>query len=278
VACTPYFLRVRPVNAAGVGAAEASVPTSEYARAVPGSPRNVRAWPVRDHASQLRVTWDAPSTDNGDAITLYMVEYSTDRFATAPACEPSCPTFTSTSGTITLTAGVTYDVRVRARNDRGYGLPGTAVAACEPDLESCDSAAIVPRGLAGPPRNYILSTYPPDNENLFTSTSLTLTWEPALTAGVPNLRYKVEWDTTEMFNSVPGPAGNLDPFNPEGGVPMSFNAVAGTSPLVEESSLDAFGKLRYIITGLHPGTLYFVRVTTANSLGFNVASGIAGPK
>ena len=87
-------------------------------------------------------------------------------------------------------------------------------------------------------------------------------------------RYKIEWDTSVNFNSKGGPLGLADPFNPTGGVPLSFDASAHTSPLVYQTSADTNGYMHYTITGLTQGVLYYVRITACNSLGFNVASGV----
>jgi hypothetical protein len=70
----------------------------------------------------------------------------------------------------------------------------------------------------------------------------------------------------------------LDPFNAEGGVPLSFNLTAGTSPLVNQTTAEVDGTLRFVITGLDRGQQYFVRVTAANSLGVSAATGVTTAK
>jgi len=75
--------------------------------------------------TQISLTWSAPS-DNGAAITDYIIEYRTgsDSFAAF-----SDGTSTATSATVTgLTNGVSYDFQVKAVNSVGTGSASSSVS------------------------------------------------------------------------------------------------------------------------------------------------------
>jgi titin len=90
---------------------------------VPGTPTNLSA--SSGSVNSVRVTFTAPVSNGGGAITDYDVEYSTD-----PNFEAGTGTFfegatASTSTTIDvtdLTGGLTYYFRVRAQNAAGSGV------------------------------------------------------------------------------------------------------------------------------------------------------------
>jgi hypothetical protein len=73
---------------------------------------NVVAWAVRDDRTKLRLTWQAPATDFGGAITLYRIQYATDNVF-SDVCT-TCPTSTTTTTIITLTPGTPYYIRIVA--------------------------------------------------------------------------------------------------------------------------------------------------------------------
>ena len=109
---------------------------------------------VADARSQLRIYWDAPVSDNGDAITTYRIEWDTaatyDSQGGFPTgTEDLAATTTSQSGKYfdasanswvyvfpsesadALTPGTQYYVRMVAANDQGFGFYGDASPRCE---------------------------------------------------------------------------------------------------------------------------------------------------
>ena len=113
---TSYAFRAAAVNAAGTGSTSATA--SVIPRTTPGRPTGVASG---DGDAQSSLTWTAPSSDGGAAITGYRVEQSADggtTWSTVVADSES----TSTAYTVTgLTNGTGYAFRVSAINAAGTG-------------------------------------------------------------------------------------------------------------------------------------------------------------
>jgi len=93
---------------------------------VPGSPTNVRA-ATGVTSGEIFVSWDAPTSTGGAAITDYRIEYR-------PAAGGAWTTFadgvsTATSATLKLTSGVSYAIRVAALSSSGTGVASGPTAA-----------------------------------------------------------------------------------------------------------------------------------------------------
>ena len=119
----PYVFRIRAENHVGSGpASESTDPMVPLTPEPPGAPRDVTATPL---PSLVDVEWSEPESDNGAAITDYIVEYSLNGGSTwtAAADATSTATVASVSG---LTVGVAYVFRVRAVNSAGTGSPSAA--------------------------------------------------------------------------------------------------------------------------------------------------------
>ncbi len=137
---TSYDVRVRAKNAEGWG------PWSDAATAVTASPAPPATAPGQPDAPEIsnvkqtsfRVTWTAPAAGSS-AITGYGLQYKLTSEADS-AYVGATPTKKGTSTgynvvnrrSQSITAGTSYDVRVRARNAEGWGAwsdPSTAVTA-----------------------------------------------------------------------------------------------------------------------------------------------------
>jgi hypothetical protein len=116
---TTYSVRIRAVNASGVGASSSS---SE------GTPSTTPAAPtitgITASDGQLSVAFTAGAT-GGSALTNY--EYSTDNGVSFTARSPVSTTSPLVIGA--LSNGTTYAVRVRAVNANGSGSPSDPVSA-----------------------------------------------------------------------------------------------------------------------------------------------------
>ena len=131
---TSYVFRTAAVNAAGTGtwsAASAAV----VPRTVADAPTGVSATPGN---TQISITWTAPSSTGGAAITDYVVNWSSDNGTTWTLFSDGVST--NRAATVTgLTNGTNYVFRVAATNVAGTGA------------WSSSSTASAPRTVAGAP-------------------------------------------------------------------------------------------------------------------------------
>jgi hypothetical protein len=138
---TPYTFTVTATNAAGPGPASApsnSVTPSAPAT-VPGAPTGVSATPGN---AQAHVSWTAPSSDGGSAITGYTATSSPDNLTCATA-GLSC----TVSG---LTDGTPYTFTVTATNAVG---PGPASAPSNSVTPAGPTVPGAPTGVSATPGN-----------------------------------------------------------------------------------------------------------------------------
>ena len=117
---TTYQFRVSGIISSGAGAASTAVTVLPY-----GAPTAPTGVTVTAGDSLLDISWTAPGSNNGNAITGYTVEISSDGGATFTVAA----TVTTTSTQITgLTNGNGYVVRVIATNAAGNGLASSTVS------------------------------------------------------------------------------------------------------------------------------------------------------
>jgi hypothetical protein len=131
---TSYTFTVQATNSVGTGPASAPsnavVPTS--GATVPGAPQNVVAGAGNALAN---VSWDAPASDGGSAITGYTV-------TSAPGAKTCSWTSGALACTVTgLTNGTSYTFTVKATNGVGTGPPSAA------------SNPVIPATVPGAPLN-----------------------------------------------------------------------------------------------------------------------------
>jgi hypothetical protein len=167
-----------------------SVAPAFAAKAVPGAPTGVTVSPANGAAV---VTWLAPLSDGGSAITGYV--------ATAIPGSKTCTTAGAQTCKIrALTNGVTYSVSVKARNVKGLGVASTPVSV-KSGVPSAPTDVQVTAGDAEgtvtwsvPPNHgsaitqYTVKSSPASNKCQTSTTSCVLT---GLTNGVP-YQFKVK--------------------------------------------------------------------------------------
>jgi len=184
-------------------------------------------------STELRVQWNPPSSDGGDAVTGYKIEYSkTSNFASSTAIY-----VTNLSGVTPyfktiqqLTKGVDYYVRVSATNSVGYGVTGVSTPS---NLNPCD----VP---SAPTSVKLYST---------SNSMITVSFDyPSDDGGDTVTNYRVEWDVNANFNS-----NSPSPY--KGSITLA-------------GATDKF----YTITNLLQGSAYYVRVYAINARGSGVAA------
>ena len=114
--------------------------TETVAPTAPGAPKSLKV-SVRGTGT-LEVSWQAPASDGGSAITGYKVQWKESADGWETPADVSETTVTGTTHTVTgLTDGVEYSVRVRAVNDVGEG-PLSAEAPATPQEAAMWSATL----------------------------------------------------------------------------------------------------------------------------------------
>ena len=129
---TTYTFTVKATNSAGTGS-ESAASNATTCATVPGAPTIGTATAGN---AQATVSWTAPASNGGSAITSYMVTPYIGSNAGTAVSEPATPT----SATITsLVNGTTYTFTVKAVNGAGTGT------------ESAHSNAVTPGTIPGAP-------------------------------------------------------------------------------------------------------------------------------
>ncbi len=124
-----------------------TLPTWSSAAGVPGAPQNVVASPG---VSGARVTWDAPASDGGSAVTSYRVQTYQNGNRVDLECTLSAPfTLPLTCQVNQLTNGAAYTFEVVAYNRYGAGPASARTTAVTPQA----SAPGAPSGISGTPGN-----------------------------------------------------------------------------------------------------------------------------
>ena len=230
---TAYYARVFAVNEVGYSLAQLAVtatgmPAKMKPMVAPGPPASVGVTVAGP--TSLRVEFTPPSSDGGDVVTQYKVEYSTSSDYRASATGSVLVTYIQGGGatlfrTLTgLTQGTPYFVRVSAFNSQGFGLSTTAPAAVNPSTN--------PDG----PSNVVL--------RITSQSMLTVSFgPPASDGGDAVTHYLIEWDITALIGS---------------------GGVAGQKGSVRVS---ADSELSYTLTLLSINIPYYVRVSAINGRG-----------
>jgi len=229
-----YFARVFAVNEMGYSLPQVSA-SSQKPQVVPGPPTSVALAVVS--ASELRVVFNPPASDGGDAVTSYKVDYSVKSdFSNAQTqllqyLSGGAPFYKTLSG---LTTGIPVYVRVSAANSQGFGAWTASIP-----------ASLNPYQSSGAPSSVLLRA---------TSASmLTVSFGyPASDGGDAVSRYRVEWDVAAGFNSL---------------------LALPNKGFVE---LDAASFASYTVSYLTAGQLYYFRVFAINSAGLGTPA-LASP-
>ncbi len=118
--------QVRAINAGGTtGAWSTAVTAGMNVR--PGAPQNLAA--IASGTTTIDLTWAAPASDGGSAITSYRVQVSTDGGSNYNDVSPAHSGTTRIYSATGLTAGTQYYYRVYATNSVGEGSASTSASA-----------------------------------------------------------------------------------------------------------------------------------------------------
>jgi ELWxxDGT repeat protein len=182
---TSYVFRVAAVNSVGTGGPSDISPSVApvAAATVPGAPTKVVGTPGN---RQVSLTWEAPASNGGVAITDYVVQFKTARGGTWRTFADG--TSTATSATVTgLANGTSYVFRVAAVNSSSARIGSTFTTSILPvgqGLFSATSAAVTPRTVPGAPRSVRAAV----------RSNVGLYWHlPVTNGGVPITDYVVQF-------------------------------------------------------------------------------------
>ena len=225
-----YYSRVFAINEIGYSLPQISG-SSQKPQVAPGPPTSVALSVVNEN--ELRVVFNPPSSDGGDTITSYKIDYSIySDFRNAQSqvlqyLDGGAPFFKTISN---LATGIPVYVRVSAANSQGYGSPAASIP-----------ASLNPYQSSGAPSNVFLRST--------SDTMLTISFGyPVSDGGDKITKYRVEWDITSNFNSV-----------------LSL-------PNKGYVDLDASLFSSYTVTYLTQGQVYYFRVFAVNSAGLGTAA------
>jgi hypothetical protein len=250
---TYYFIRVSAYNVNGYGATQATTPSSLNPHQTPSAPTNVVLSTTSN--TMLTVSFGAPSSDGGDTVSEYRIEWDTANGFNSGSLSPHKDSVTvsataHTSYTITsLSSSTSYFVRVAAVNSAGVGTYKTTTPASTlPSIQ-----------VPGTPHSLTAVTGTNGGE-------IVVTWQRPR---VPHHGYPCS-GTTAAPNDCPTPIG--------GSVSASDGGVAITEYEVEwneqsnfggsdGSSVNVAGVTTKTITGLVEGRIYYVRVLARNTVG-----------
>jgi titin len=167
---TAYIFKVAAVNAVGTGSFSSNSGSVTPAN-TPDAPTSVSGTAGN---SEVSLTWSAPASDGGNAITDYEIEYSSDSGGTWTPFSDG--TSTSTSATVTgLSNGTAYIFRVAAVNEVGTSSFSTESSSVTPA-----NTPDAPTGVSGTAGN----------------TEVSLTWSaPAIDGGSAITDYEVEYSS-----------------------------------------------------------------------------------
>ena len=199
---TAYVIKVIARNALGISLPSANSAPATPAVTVPDSPTSVVA--TSGNAS-LGVTWVAPASNGGSAITEYIVKYSSSggvagswtRFFPSPRLP-----ITALACTVTgLTNGTSYVIKVIAKNAVGISLP------------SANSAPATPASVPDSPTSVVATSG---------NAGLAVTWTaPANTGGSAITEYLVK------YSSNNGVAGSWTRYKPSSPITATACTVTG---------------------------------------------------
>ncbi len=216
-----YLYRVSAINVVGTGnptPEQGATPTSSSAppkKIVPNPPQNLVASIYS--ATQINLSWGAPVSNGGPAVTGYKIDYKIDsgNFTNIVANSGSSLAAYSHTG---LQTGHTYTYRVFAINSVGTG-------------NSSNTASATPVAVNTVPSSPTLSANPAS------STSVSLSWiVPTNNGGTPIIGYKIEYaNGTSNFVVLVANTGNTNTAYTQKGL------VTGTSYTYRVSAINSLG-------------------------------------
>ena len=174
--------RVSAINANGTGV-PSNVDSATTGTTVPGAPTGLTA--TASGTTAINLSWSAPATTGGSAITGYKIESSSDGGSSWSDLVANTSNTTTTYAHTGLGAGDTRHYRVSAINANGTGVPS--------NVDSATTGTTVP----GAPTGLTATASG--------TTAINLSWSaPASTGGSAITGYKIEVSATAVRLDRPG--------------------------------------------------------------------------
>jgi hypothetical protein len=294
---TTYSVRARAVNAVGSGGYSTAATASPVS--APGAPTSLQGTIGN---GSVALSWTAPASDGGSAITNYTVEYTPSGGSAVTVTAASSP-YTLPS----LTNGTSYSIRVAANNAVGRGSYTTAITRTPATVPASVVNVTVTSGTAS--GRLALSWTAPSSNGGSAVTSYTIEYTPSggsavtVNTGSAATSYNLDGLTNgtlygvrvRAVNSV-GSGGYSDSFSgTPATVPGSPTSLAGTvgngsvalswtaptsnggsaitnytveyTPSGGSAVTVTAASSPYTLTGLTNGTSYSIRVAANNAVG-----------
>jgi hypothetical protein len=212
---TAYIFKVAAVNAVGTGS-YSSNSASVTPRTTPGAPTSVSG---TSGNAQVALSWTAPGSTGGSAITDYVIQYSSNSGSTWTTFSDG--TSTATSTTVTgLTNGTAYIFKVAAVNAVGTGS------------YSSNSSSVTPAGApTGAPTLTGYNTTVTSNgqtyyEYDFCSSSVNVSFSAGANGGSAITNYQLSQASWNGSNYVPTTWNDFSPAKTTS--PISFTGLNNT--------------------------------------------------
>ena len=142
---TAYYFKIAAINAAGTGTAS-SASSGVTPFTVPGAP----AAPTGTSANaSVALSWSAPASNGGSAVTGYQVQVSTSAagsYASAAGCTSAATSASTTCTATGLTNGTAYYFKIAAINAAGTGTQSAASSSVTPAVPSYTVGSSGPGG------------------------------------------------------------------------------------------------------------------------------------
>lgn len=242
-----YAVHVRAANLEGYGSSASAVPASLRPLEAPGAPEDVHLIVMSN--AMIKVVWSSPSSDGGNSVTQYRVDWDTASdfsniatsgfFHTVSVGDKAGPYFYNIIVPVASSWLPRY-VRVRAFNSFAWSEPGF------PDPASAQPSLRPP----GEPQSVVLA--------VTSGVGLLVSWEAPSTnlivyggdGGSAIEEYLVEWDTSAKFDSPSRRAVVTMPAT------LTYQ-IGGRDLMTGEEA-----------TELEPGVAYYTRVSAFNTEGY----------
>jgi hypothetical protein len=210
---TARYYRVSAVNANGEGPQSAEVTATPNAPTAPGAPQALSASPGNNQAT---LSWLAPSSNGGSAITDYIIQYR--QTSTGGAWTTFSDAVTATIGVVVtgLTNGTGYDFQVAAVNAIGTGpfsaiATATPVTAFDPSTVSGLAGWYKADALTGISEGGDVNSFPDSSSAALTMTKTGTAWKYKTASG-PNGKAYIE-SPTDPANFLQSGTVNNSPAN-----------------------------------------------------------------